>query len=400
VPARPDGAPPLTAADRLLCACAHSVNDAAAARQLRQLPLESIEWEAMPRRFVIHGLTILAASHLATVRHAVPPATWNQIHAQALAARASALALVAELTRILHALEADSVDALPFKGPLLGLDAYGDLAARPFVDLDILVSPEDLDRAMATLTRLGYEAQYRFSPARDAWFRRVDGDYPMVHTGTSTLVELHGRAVSRRFGWGLPTADLWRRRAAQPLGDTVLPVLCDDDRFYLYVVHGAKHRWERLEWLASTTALLQRRGGDVSALLRPPYRHRRAVLLACHLAHELLGAPLSDATASAIGEDPAIVSFSAEVRRHIFSDRRDDGHDDTAGKLWFNWRLAGGWGQRIGYLYRWCTWPSPEDWNAMSIPDPFFFLYRLTRPARLLWQYARLPAASGSDRHG
>jgi hypothetical protein len=375
------------------------VSDPAAALELRQLPLETIEWEAIPRRLVIHGLSILAASHLSTVRHAVPAATWNRIQNQALAARASALALAAELTRILRALEADAVDALPFKGPLLGLDAYGDLAARPFDDLDLLVRPRDLDRAMLTLTRMGYESQYHFTRRRDAWFRRVDGDYPMVHAHTSTLVELHARAVSRRFGWGLGTDDLWRRHGVQHVGDNAVAVLSDDDRFYLYVVHGAKHRWERLEWLASTAALLGRRSGDVSALLQPPYRLRRAVLLACHLAHTLLGAPLADTTVSAIGDDPTVIALSAEVRRHMFSDRRDDSRDDTAAKLRFNWRLAAGWGQRIAYLYRWCTWPSPEDWMTMSIPDPLFFLYRLTRPARLLWQYARPGMGARAGRH-
>lgn len=388
MPARPDAAPALSAVDRLLCACAFPEDHPAPALRLRALDVDSIDWDAVPLLLVRHGLTVLAASHLAAIGDRVPAAVWEHIQALALAARASALALVAELLRILRRLSDAGIDTLPFKGPLLGLDAYGDLAARPFVDLDLLVRPGDLDAAIAALSTLGYRSRYRFSPARDRWFRRVDGDYPLVHPDTAVLVELHGRAMSRRFGSGIPTDDLWRRHAAQYVGSVEVPVLSDNDRFYLYVVHGAKHRWERLEWLASTAALLRRRDGDVTALLHAPYHDARAVLLGCRLAHDLLDAPLHPAIAAAIDADPVVGRLAADARRHLFAAPRDDDREDTAAKLWFNFRLATGVGRRLAYLYRWCVWPSPEDWEAVSIPDPLFLLYRIARPIRLLWRYA------------
>ena len=40
---------------------------------------------------------------------------------------------------------------VPVKGPVLASTAYGDIAMREFVDLDILVRPSDVASAMTIL---------------------------------------------------------------------------------------------------------------------------------------------------------------------------------------------------------------------------------------------------------
>jgi hypothetical protein len=71
---------------------------------------------------------------------------------------------------------------------------------------------------------------------------------------------------------------------------------------------------------------------------------------------------------------------------------------DTAGKLYFNLRLGRGVVTRARFCYRWICWPSPEDWEHLPLPDPLFFGYRLTRPLRLAWRYARRPLTPAGGR--
>ncbi len=392
----------LSPTQRVLCACAHRADDAAVPHLFATVSWASVDWPAFPALLVRHGLQALAAAHLTDMRDRMPESVWREIHAGAMAARAAALALSAELFRILkHCAEA-GVDTLPYKGPLLGWEAYGDLGARPSVDLDLLIRPGDLEAATAVLDRLGYRPGYHFASAPARWFRRIDGDYPFEHRDTGGLVELHVRAMSRRFGPDPTTSDLLARRRVLTVAGQRVALPGTDDVLYLQVVHGGKHRWERLEWVAATAALLRTRGGDVSALCRGRYPNVRAVLLGCRLASELLGAPVDDETAARIAGDRAIARLADDAVRRLFDDarRNDDGPDDTAAKLWFNFRLQRGLVARARFLYRWVFWPSPEDWERLQLPAAMFLVYRLTRPFRLLWRYARrIPHHESRPRH-
>jgi hypothetical protein len=47
--------------------------------------------------------------------------------------------LTAELCRLISLFAAADIAAIPYKGPVLGLFAYGNIALRRFVDLDVIV---------------------------------------------------------------------------------------------------------------------------------------------------------------------------------------------------------------------------------------------------------------------
>ena len=61
-----------------------------------------------------------------------------------------------ELLRILDILQQNAVSALPYKGPLLALIAYGDSTLRSFDDLDILVTDADYFKTKTILQQHGY----------------------------------------------------------------------------------------------------------------------------------------------------------------------------------------------------------------------------------------------------
>jgi hypothetical protein len=69
----------------------------------------------------------------------------------------------AELVRILALLNKNGIQALAFKGPALSQLAYGDIALRQYVDLDILIRKQDIAKSIALLVQDGYQAV--FSPA-------------------------------------------------------------------------------------------------------------------------------------------------------------------------------------------------------------------------------------------
>jgi hypothetical protein len=338
---------------------------------------------ALARR---HGMTSLLHRHLAA-RPDVPRALADAVRAAHGRAARRALALAGELARLLRRLEDEGVPALAYKGPALAVQAYGDLSLRSPSDLDLLVTPGDAPRALAVLADAGYRAGYAPTPAQDRCFRATDGDYPLVHGETEALVELHCRASSRRFGVRLETAELATRAVAVPLGGATVAAPAPDDLLLALLVHGAKHRWPRLEWLTAASSLARRAEIDLGSFLARAERHggRRMALVGLALARDVVGLPLLADVEREIERDPAVPHLRDEARSVLFAGEEPEG--ETAANLAFNLRAQDGVAARLRFAWRWLTVPGPEDWAAVALPDAAFPLYRALRPARLAWRY-------------
>jgi hypothetical protein len=236
----------------------------------------------------------------------------------------------------------------------------------------------------------GYACAYGFTPAQDAAFRRVDGDYPYHHPRTGRLVELHARASSTRFVARLPTERLLARARPVPVGGGEVPAPADDDLFIALCLHGAKHRWARLEWLACAAALAVRAELDLPGIVERAAEAgaRRTVLLGLMLARGALGLPLPRALSDAIAADAGLPALAEEACALWFSEETD-GDEATPANLRFNARLRDGAADRARYAARWLFAPSPEDWAWVRLPDALAPLYRVVRPLRLVARYGR-----------
>lgn len=381
-------APDAPPAHTLLRACARASFDAAgAAPTIAETAARGVEWDAFLR--LAERNRMLPLAHRALCERTDVPETVRSRLRSAYAENARhALLLAGELRRLMDALDAAGLRALAYKGPALAVRAYGHLALRTYSDLDLLVAPGDLPAAARVLRALGYASAYDFSPAQDAAFRRVDGDYPYHHPQTDGLVELHGHVSSARFVARLPTERLMARARTVPIGGGDVPAPADDDLFLALCLHGAKHRWARLEWLACAAALAVRAELDLPSLLGAAdgIGARRGVLLALLLARDALGLALPPAIHRSIEADPPLAALAAEARG-LWLRPEAEGDEAAPANLRFNGRLRDGAADRARYAARWLFLPSPEDWAWVRLPDALAPLYRVLRPLRLAARY-------------
>jgi hypothetical protein len=375
-------------AHALLLGCARaSFDPAGAAPGLAHAAARGMDWDAFLRLAERNRMLPLAHRALGE-RAEVPETVRSRLRAAYGENARQALLLAGELRRLMDALRSAGVRALAYKGPALAVRAYGDLALRTYSDLDLLVAPDDEPAAAAVLRAHGYVSGYGFSPAQDAAFRRVDGDYPYHHPRSGRLVELHGRVSSARFVAELPTARLMERARDVPIGGGEVPAPADDDLFLALCLHGAKHRWARLEWLACAAALAARAELDLAALLHlaDGIGARRTTLLALLLARDALGLALPGEIDRSIAADPPLATLAAEARGLWFREE-GEGDEATPANLRFNARLRDGAADRVRYAVRWLFLPSPEDWAWVRLPDALSPLYRVLRPLRLAARY-------------
>src|SRR5262249_23760549 len=130
---------------------------------------------------------------------------------------------------------------------------YGDASLRSSSDLDILVSPRDLEAVSAMLVSLGYGSND--SPT---------GRYDRLHTHNIFFyhrelppVELHFHLLVT-FGTTLP-ADTFLSRSFpyQTREGPVCHVLSAEDEVFYLCLHAAHHEFARFSWLYDIRTLLR-----------------------------------------------------------------------------------------------------------------------------------------------
>ncbi|MPZ70008.1 MAG: hypothetical protein GEU71_10835 [Actinobacteria bacterium] len=84
-----------------------------------------------------------------------PEGLREALEADAAAAMTDHLRALVDLTAVLDALDTSGIPSLALKGPVLVEAAYGDPRLRPYRDLDLLVDPGDLGRALECIEAAG-----------------------------------------------------------------------------------------------------------------------------------------------------------------------------------------------------------------------------------------------------
>lgn len=374
---------------QLLLCCARTCLDAARAARIRALLREEIDWEILLHKAVQHGIVPFLYQHLnATDPEAVPEAALERLRDLFNANTRRNLFLTGELLRLLSVFETHDIPAIPFKGPALAASVYGNLALRQFGDLDILVRKQDVLRAGDLLTSLGYEPQYRFTGARARSFLQSQCELSFTRDDGRLIVELQWEIVPRYFLSPLLFDRVWKRFDPIPKGDPGLPNLPPEETLLVLCVHGAKHVWERLEWICDVAELVRvHESLDWKWVMEQSRNHssQRMLYLGILLASDLLGMALPEEVRQLVGADPAVKRLTGQVWKRLSQER-----DSSPGLLetcLFHLKALERLQDRIRYCVRLAMTTTPRDWALLPLPDLFFPFYIALRPVRLAWKF-------------
>src|SRR5882762_4438737 len=121
---------------RLLLACARVVTTEEGEASIRQMLEEGIDWILFARKAIDHGIGGLAGHTLNRVApEMVPDDIRDAFRVRVDQTRQRNRALIGEFAGLIDALAKNGVDALALSGPVLAVQAYGDLGLRTFQDV-------------------------------------------------------------------------------------------------------------------------------------------------------------------------------------------------------------------------------------------------------------------------
>jgi hypothetical protein len=261
----------------------------------------SLDWPLFLRVARFHRVQGLAWTALGTLGDLVPPEVRDELASDATAIVASNLRLAAECQRLQAAFADSGIAVLFFKGLTLGAIAYGTIATKAGVDIDLLSNPNDLEAAAQLLRGNGYRiaAPASANSQRLAIWHRLRKESTWVHAETGFQVDLHTRlADNPRL---IPGIALNSPRQTVAISSGIsLTTLADDELFAYLAVHGASSAWFRLKWITDFAAFIS--GKDPSELTRL-YGRSQELRAGRAPAQALL---LADVLYGSLGEAPAL----------------------------------------------------------------------------------------------
>ncbi len=306
-----------------------------------------------------------------------------------LAAIVRAVALVAlnaarQLAELHRVLASAGVRAVAYKGPALSVDVHGDLAARRFTDLDLLIAESDRARASVALRAEGYAPPCGYTLREERFYSRWEGVAHFARADELPL-ELHWRCQAPRYGGPQDPAAVIARAVPLVLGGSPVLVPAAEDLGVLLALHGVKHAWGSLMWLADFAAAVTRPAFDWTLATERAFAW--GVLGAWHyalrVARALIALPVPEALLAAAQRDARLTPLvdAACARLCGASELPEVGAEATPryDLQWLDGSIA-----RYRYLALGAILPTPREREMARLPDALLPLAYPLRVVRLV----------------
>lgn len=355
-------------------------------RDPRRLPemLRGVDWPRLLLLAEEHGVIGQLAAGLNHANAAVVPLEIKQsLVERRRAQNFQTLRLIAELFRLLDIFGEQEISALAIKGPVLAARAYADPSVRTYGDLDLLVQQSDIRRATELMVASGYQPAVPLN-AIDAG--KVPGQYLFSKTDSKLLVELHNDLTLRYFPRPLPIEDFFAGQVRLRLDGHEVPAPCVEDELVLICIHGAKHFWERLSWIADVAGLVSQQTNihwERAASTASTTDAEHLLYTGLRLAVDVLHAKLPEAISRRARGDAAAAKLAERALRWLPA--AGYAPPSLIARGAFRLRMPGNLFAAPAYLLRLSLSPTEEDWLTDGRVNRLMDILR--RPLRLARKY-------------
>lgn len=298
------------------------------------------------------------------------------------------LQMLAAMYGILGRFADQGITVMHTKGPVLAYRCYGSSFARQYTDLDFVLRDADVLRATEAMISAGYDAKV---PPNAIRAKKPAGEYAFTHLTTKLLVELHTEKTFRYYPNPLNVEALLNRKAIVRFGEQEIPALSVEDELLLISIHGAKHFWERLLWIADVAALITHNpiDWDRGIALAREVDAQRMLRLALLLAKNVAGAPLPAAIQIDAESDAGALRMAQQIAARL--PNVDEQPMSLLSRAHFRIKMRGGGIPGLAYLLRQSLSPTEDDWLADSNSEKQKAISAIERPLRLARKYGRSP---------
>lgn len=197
-----------------------------------------------------HGLAGVVLGALRAAQVSLGPAD-AQLQRSAMAVAVASLKMKRLLLSAVDALAEQNIVPVVLKGWSLASRYWAEPATRPMSDVDLLLHPRDVERAVEVATALG------LSPIVDAGHLDVMEEHSnRPFNGPAGLLELHHKLFAGLGGAEFDAEAVLARARPWTFEGRAVRVLALEDEVPYLAAHAANHLFLRLSWLVDLERLL------------------------------------------------------------------------------------------------------------------------------------------------
>ena len=350
--------------------------------ELRRLLQQEINWDYLFATAQAHGLLPLLHKHLTSAAADIIPAHFlSRLKRESVANSQNVLHLIGKQLRVYKLFKEHDIPVALFKGPLLAQMAYGEISLRQAGDIDVLISRRHFDQAKTLLESLGYEMSPRLTPTQLASHLSNHCELQFIRDEWFTVVDLHWNLAPRSFVFNLEADEVMSRLQSVSLAGTTVETFGTEDLVLYLSMHGAKHLWRRLEWIASLAELITPAVDWDTLVQRAAQAHAvRMLALGLRLVESFSDVHIPAHVLASVDADGAMQRMATQVRAQLFD---TFGAADSTETNLYNLRIMDRKRDALVSTLRAIFVPTLPDWQALALPAPLHSLYYAFRPLRL-----------------
>jgi hypothetical protein len=306
------------------------------------------------------------------------------------------LALGGEMVRISNVFKENSIPILFFKGPVLSIQLYGDVAKRQSRDIDTIVKQTDADKAHEILLHNGYNRiapSINLSPKQNEVNYRVKSESAYMHKSKHIILELHWKLFNFPCLLPLHHFDPWDKPTTVQFGENSIDTINPFFLAHYLSTHGSFHFWFRLFWLKDFATLINtwnEKEWKKEWELALASGTERTFAQSSILANLFFGTKIiPDIYSYSKGNKVIFQSVNKSVKSILASEKENtSGGFHKLNNLFYFMKLRKPLKHKIRCLAYERT--SYVDWQILSLPDRLFFLYYILRPFLMIYGRIRM----------
>ena len=374
---------------KLLLLCARTRMTEEIEEEIKSLVNPDIDWDQLLQLSTEHRLTPLLYWQLNSVcPDLVPSGVMESLKTYFNDNARKNLLLTGGLINILKLFESHKIQAIPYKGPILALQAYGNLAFRQFGDIDILVKKLEVVKIKELMISSGYKL-YEPINVDDSYYMKLEPEYQFIDKNMDIIVEIKWNYHGNFFS--LPEPDILSNELENiHMNNYKFPTFSPANQLLILCIHNAKHNWDGLSWICDLSEFLKsQRDIEWSEILEKAEKLciKRVLLINLKLAVDLFELKIPDEISYLMNDDKYVKKVSNQVKNRFFQEK--DKSLNIVDKFILDLTKR----EKIKYGLMDCvkglTRPTYLDFKDVSLPESLYPVYYLIRPFLLIKRYGK-----------
>lgn len=239
--------------DELILLCANMLQNTKTKKRILELITNDLNWDYFLKMVSKHKLKPITYLNLKNCMDFIP----NQVHNNLIQfykdnAKKN-LFFVMELIKILEIFEESKINMIFYKGPILAYLAYRDLSSRQFADLDLFVSPINVNQAKKLLYSIGYECELELNDMQEIKFITSQQELKFFNKQNNITVDLHWKLSLLHL---VKTDYLIQKKTNFMIFNKSIRTLMPEEMFLLICIHNSSHRWSALSLICDLSGLI------------------------------------------------------------------------------------------------------------------------------------------------